>query len=204
MYPPMPPNAITELHRTRRARTFEKLGFNPKDFIILTTPPKLLRSLESRFCRFFAQSANTVFCAAKRLLPGARYRLTGGNAGRRSKTLIETTTSKPNQVRKVIRVLQTAKDAMRKSKDKALELMARTLKIDRDRLLHLRCLSHRSERSMGCPARQGMNDLVLSVKSQARFADRNLSFAEVADDTLAKEVAKDLAIQSEVNANNNR
>ena len=47
-------------------------------------------------------------------------------------TLIKTITSKPNRVRKVIRVLQTAKDAVRKSKDKTLELMVRTLKMDRD------------------------------------------------------------------------
>ena len=46
-------------------------------------------------------------------------------------TLIKTITSKP-EVRKVIRVLQTAKDAVRKSKDKTLELMVRTLKMDRD------------------------------------------------------------------------
>ena len=42
------------------------------------------------------------------------------------------------------------------------------------------------------PAREGMNNLVRSVKSQARFADRNVSFEEIADDTLAKEVAKEL------------
>ena len=42
------------------------------------------------------------------------------------------------------------------------------------------------------PARKGMNNLVRSVKSQARFTNRNVSFEEVADDTLAREVAKEL------------
>jgi hypothetical protein len=42
-----------------------------------------------------------------------------------------------------------------------------------------------------------MSNLVRSVKSQARFADRNVSFEEVADDTLAKEVAKELGYRVE-------
>ena len=107
-------------------------------------------------------------------------------------TLIKTIKSKPDEVRKVIRALQTAKDAIRKSKDKTLELMVRALKMDRDIASSTYDVYLTSLSIDGVPAREGMNNLVRSVKSQARFADRNVSFEEVADDSLAKEVAKEL------------
>ena len=107
-------------------------------------------------------------------------------------SLIKTITSKPDEVRKVIRALQTAKDAIRKLKDKTLELMVRTLKMDRDIASSTYDVYLTSLSIDGVPPREGMNNLVRSVKSQARFADRNVSFEEVADDSLAKEVAKEL------------
>lgn len=110
------------------------MGFNPKDFIILTTPtPELLRSLESGFVDAASLNPPTVFFAQRKgfhpvLDIGSLVEMPGGGLT----TLIKTITSKPDEVRKVIRALQTAKDAIRKSKDKTLELMVRTLKMDRD------------------------------------------------------------------------
>jgi ABC-type nitrate/sulfonate/bicarbonate transport system substrate-binding protein len=172
----------------------EKLGFNPKDFIILTTPtPELLRSLESGFVDAASLNPPTVFFAQRKgfhrvLDIGSLVEMPGGGLT----TLIKTITSKPDEVRKVIRALQTAKDGIRRSKDKTLELMVRTLKMDRDIASSTYDVYLTSLSIDGVPTREGMNNLVRSVKSQARFADRNVSFEEVADDTLAKEVAKEL------------
>jgi len=172
----------------------EKLGFNPKDFIILTTPtPELLRSLESGFVDAASLNPPTVFFAQRKgfhrvLDIGSLVEMPGGGLT----TLIKTITSKPDEVRKVIRALQTAKDVIRKSKDKTLELMVRALKMDRDIASSTYDVYLTSLSIDGVPAREGMNNLVRSVKSQARFADRNVSFEEVADDTLAKQVAKEL------------
>jgi ABC-type nitrate/sulfonate/bicarbonate transport system substrate-binding protein len=172
----------------------EKVGFNPKDFIILTTPtPELLRSLESGFVDAASLNPPSVFFAQRKgfhrvLDIGSLVEMPGGGLT----TLIKTITSKPDEVRKVIRALQTAKDAIRKSKDKTLELMVRTLKMDRDIASSTYDVYLTSLSIDGVPAREGMNNLVRSVKSQARFADRNVSFEEVADDSLAKEVAKEL------------
>jgi ABC-type nitrate/sulfonate/bicarbonate transport system substrate-binding protein len=172
----------------------EKLGLNPKDFIILTTPTaELLRSLESGFVDAASLNPPTVFFAQRKgfhrvLDIGSLVEMPGGGLT----TLIKTIRSKPNEVRKVIRSLQTAKDAIRKSKDKTLELMVRTLKIDRDIASSTYDVYLKSLSIDGVPAPEGMNNLVRSVKSQGRFADRTISFEDVADDSLAKEVAKEL------------
>jgi ABC-type nitrate/sulfonate/bicarbonate transport system substrate-binding protein len=172
----------------------EKLGFNPKDFIILTTPTaELLRSLESGFVDAASLNPPTVFFAQRKgfhrvLDIGSLVEMPGGGLT----TLIKTIASKPDEVRKVIRALQTAKDAIRKSKDKTLELMVRTLKMDRDIASSTYDVYITSLSIDGVPAREGMNNLVRSVQSQARFADRKVSFEDVADDSLSKEVAKEL------------
>jgi hypothetical protein len=75
--------------------------------------------------------------------------------------------------------------------------MVRTLKMDRDIASSTYDVYLTSLSIDGVPTREGMNNLVRSVKSQARFADRNVSFEEVADDTLAKEVAKELGYRVE-------
>jgi ABC-type nitrate/sulfonate/bicarbonate transport system substrate-binding protein len=176
----------------------EKLGFNPKDFIILTTPtPELLRSLESGFVDAASLNPPTVFFAQKKgfhrvLDIGSLVEMPGGGLT----TLIKTIKSKPDEVRKVIRSLQTAKDAITRSKDKTLELMVRTLKMDRDIASSTYDVYLTSLSIDGVPAREGMNNLVLSVKSQGRFADRKVSFEDVADDSLAKEVAKELGYKA--------
>ena len=44
----------------------------------------------------------------------------------------------------------------------------------------------------GVPTRAGMDNLVKSIQAQGRFVDKKPAFADVADDRLAKEVAKEL------------
>jgi ABC-type nitrate/sulfonate/bicarbonate transport system substrate-binding protein len=172
----------------------EKLGLNPKDFIILTTPTaELLRSLESGFVDAASLNPPTVFFAQRKgfhqvLDIGSLVEMPGGGLT----TLIKTIRSKPDEVRKAIRSLQTAKDAIRKSKDRTLELMVQTLKMDRDIASSTYDVYLKSLSIDGVPAPEGMNNLVRSVKSQGRFADRTISFEDVADDSLAKEVAKEL------------
>jgi len=44
----------------------------------------------------------------------------------------------------------------------------------------------------GVPTRAGMDNLVKSIQAQGRFVYKKPAFADVADDRLAKEVAKEL------------
>jgi hypothetical protein len=44
----------------------------------------------------------------------------------------------------------------------------------------------------GIPTRTGMDNLIKSIQAQGRFVDKKPNFADVADDRLAREVAKEL------------
>jgi len=44
----------------------------------------------------------------------------------------------------------------------------------------------------GVPTRAGMDNLVKSIQAQGRFTDKKPAFSDLADDRLAKEVAKEL------------
>jgi hypothetical protein len=41
-----------------------------------------------------------------------------------------------------------------------------------------------------------MDNMIRAIKSQGRFSDRKIAFEDVADDTLAREVAKDLGYKT--------
>ena len=49
----------------------------------------------------------------------------------------------------------------------------------------------------GIPSRVGMENLVRAIKSQGRFVEKRVDFEDVADDSLAKEVAKELGYKIE-------
>jgi ABC-type nitrate/sulfonate/bicarbonate transport system substrate-binding protein len=99
---------------------------------------------------------------------------------------------KPDEVKRVIRAMQSAKDAMRKSKDKSVELMMRVLKMDRESASSTYDVFMKTLSADGVPTRAGMNNLVKSIQAQGRFVDKKPAFSDVADDRLAKEVAKEL------------
>jgi len=106
--------------------------------------------------------------------------------------LIKDNKAKPDELKRVIWALQSAKDMMRKGKDKTVELMVRILKMDRDSAggtceVFLKTLS-----VDGVPTRAGMENLVKSIQAQGRFVDKRPAFSDVADDRLAKEVAREL------------
>ena len=173
----------------------EKLGANPKDYTILAVPSaELLRSLESGFVDAASLNPPVLFFAQKKGFHrvvdiASLVEMPGGGLT----ALIKTIKNNPDQVKKVIRALQTAKDTIRKSKEKTVDLMIRTLKMDREIASATYDVYITTLSVDGIPTRGGMENLVRSVKSQqGRFADRKVAFEDVADDTLAREVAKEL------------
>ncbi len=172
----------------------EKIGARPKDFNILSIPTaELPRSLEAGFVDAASLNPPTLFFAEKKgfhrvLDIGAQVAMPAGGLT----TLLATIKSKPDEVKKVIRALQMAKEGIRKSKDRALELMTGTLKMDRSIASATYDVYVTSLSVDGIPMPQAMENLVRSVKSQARFAERKVAFEDVADDSLAKQVAREL------------
>ncbi len=172
----------------------EKLNLSPKDFNILALPPQeMLRSLESGFIDAASLNPPSLFMATQKGFPivvdiGPLVEMPGGGL-----TVLEKDIkNKPDEVKRVIRAMQGAKDLMRKSKERSVELMRRLLKMDQESAgatyeVFLKTLS-----PDGIPSRAGMDNLVKSIQAQGRFVDKKPLFSELADDRLAREVAKEL------------
>jgi ABC-type nitrate/sulfonate/bicarbonate transport system substrate-binding protein len=175
----------------------EKLGLTPRDFNILALPPaEMLRSLESGFVDAASLNPPVMFFAEKKgfaniLDIGSLVEMPGGGLT----ALTQQIKDKPDQVKRVIRALQTAKDMIRKSKEKSVELMTRTLKMDKEIAGDTYDVFLKTLSKSGVPSRAGMENLVKAIQARGRFADKKPSFGDVADDRLAKEVAKELGYQ---------
>jgi hypothetical protein len=75
--------------------------------------------------------------------------------------------------------------------------MMRILKMDRESAgatydVFLRTLS-----PDGVPTRAGIENLIKSIQAQGRFVDKKPAFSDVADDRLAKEVARELGYKAQ-------
>jgi ABC-type nitrate/sulfonate/bicarbonate transport system substrate-binding protein len=174
----------------------EKSGFNPKDYTMVAIPGQqiqILYSLESGFVDAALMSPPHIFAAAKKgfnkvMDVGAMVEMPGGGLT----AMVKTVQERPAEVRRVIRALQVAKDEVRKSKAKTVELIMRLLKMDKDGAADTYDAFQTTLNPTGVPNRAGIDNLVRSLQTQGRFTDRKVNFAEVADDRLATEVAKEL------------
>jgi ABC-type nitrate/sulfonate/bicarbonate transport system substrate-binding protein len=174
----------------------EKSGFNAKDFIMVAIPGQqiqVLYSLESGFVDAALMSPPHSFAAAKKgflklMDVGAMVEMPGGGLT----AMIKTVQERPAEVRRVIRALQVAKDEVRKSKAKTVELIMRLLKMDSQGAADTYDAFQTTLNPTGIPNRAGIDNLVRSLQAQGRFTDRKVAFGEVADDRPATEVAKEL------------
>lgn len=174
----------------------EKVGANPKDFVLVSIPGQqiqILYSLESGFVDGAMMSPPVTFGAQKKgfnklLDVGSMVEMPGGGLT----ALVKTIQERPAETRRVIRSLQMAKDEIRKSKPKTLDLIVRLLKMDKEAASETYDQFLTTLSPTGIPTRIGMETLVKSVQSQGRFVDRKVSFNEIADDHLATDVAKEI------------
>ena len=107
-------------------------------------------------------------------------------------TLAKTIQERPAETKRVIRSLQMAKEEIRKSKTRSLDLVVKLLKMDREAASETYDQFLTTLSPTGVPTRIGMDILVKSVQSQGRHVDRKVGFYEIADDRLAIEVAKEM------------
>ena len=174
----------------------EKLGANPKDYVLVSIPGQqiqLLYSLESGYVDAAMLSPPVTFAAQKKGLNklldiGAMVEMAGGGLTALAKTIQE----RPAETKRVIRSLQMAKDEIRKSKAKTVDLIVRILKMDKEAASATYDEFLTTLSPTGIPSRTGMEILVKAIQSQGRFVDRKVSFNEIADDRLATEVAKEM------------
>ena len=174
----------------------EKLGVNPKDFVLVSIGGQQIQqliSLESGYVDAALLSPPVTLGAQKKgfykvLDVGAMVDMPGGGLTTLAKTIQE----RPAETKRVIRSLQQAKDEIRKSKPKTLDLIVKLLKMDREAANETYDQFLTTLSPTGIPTRVGMDILVKSVQAQGRHVGRKVAFEEIADDRLATEVAKEL------------
>jgi ABC-type nitrate/sulfonate/bicarbonate transport system substrate-binding protein len=174
----------------------EKAGANPKDYVMVSIPGQQIQqliSLESGYVDAALLSPPVTFGAQKKGFNkvydvGASVDMPGGGLT----TLLKTIQERPAETKRVIRSLQMAKDEIRKSKPKTVELIVKLLKMDRDAASETYDQFLTTLSPTGIPSRVGMETLVKAVQAQGRHVDRKVAFNEIADDRLAIEVAKEL------------
>jgi ABC-type nitrate/sulfonate/bicarbonate transport system substrate-binding protein len=174
----------------------EKLGVNPKDFVLVSIAGQQIQqliSLESGYVDAALLSPPVTFGAQKKgfykvLDVGAMVDMPGGGLTALAKTIQE----RPAETKRVIRSLQQAKDEIKKSKSKTLDLIVKLLKMDKEAANETYDQFLTTLSPTGIPTRAGMDILVKSVQAQGRHVGRKVAFEEIADDRLATEVAKEL------------
>ena len=174
----------------------EKLGVNPKDFVFVSIGGQQIQqliSLESGYVDAAMLSPPVTLGAQKKgfakvLDVGAMVEMPGGGLTALMKTIQE----RPAETKRVIRSLQQAKDEIKKSKPRTLDLIVKLLKMDREAANETYDQFLTTLSPTGIPTRVGMDILVKSVQAQGRHVGRKVTFEEIADDRLATEVAKEL------------
>jgi ABC-type nitrate/sulfonate/bicarbonate transport system substrate-binding protein len=187
-------SAIGGANQVSLLMAFEKLGRNPKEYTMVSLPGQdLLRSLESGFIDAASLAPPAMFGAQKKgftkvLDMGAMQEMpTGGLT-----SLIKTLETRPAEVKRIIRSLQLAKQEIQKSKDKSVDLIIRILKIDRETAFQTYDLYLTTLNPTGIPTKAGMESVVKALHMLGRFTDRKIVFTDIADDSLATEVAKEM------------
>jgi ABC-type nitrate/sulfonate/bicarbonate transport system substrate-binding protein len=147
----------------------EKSGVNPKDYVMVGIPGQQLQvlySVESGFVEAALLSPPHTFSAARKgfnklLDVGAMVEMPGGGLT----TMVKTIQSRPAEVKRVIHALQVAKDEVRKSKPKTVELIIRILKMDKDTASETYDAFQTTLNPTGVPNRAGMDNLVRSLQA---------------------------------------
>jgi ABC-type nitrate/sulfonate/bicarbonate transport system substrate-binding protein len=177
----------------------EAVGENPKDFVIVALgAPQLMSGLENGSIEAAQLNSPLNYHAKKKgfreLLDIGSYvqmplgGLTASNASIQNRT---------NELRRVIRSLQTAKRALLQSKEKSIDLIMRTIRVDREVADEMFADNRRSASGNGVPSREGMDQIVKSLQLLGQFTGKRIALEEIADTRIAREVAKELGYKIE-------
>jgi ABC-type nitrate/sulfonate/bicarbonate transport system substrate-binding protein len=177
----------------------ERSGVNPKDFTIISVPAEQsLQALEAGHVDAFAFSPPFLVQAHSKgyrtvLDIGALVEMPVGGLT----VMVQRLRTQPDEVKRVIMALQQTKQAFVKSEEEAIAIFARLQNMDRQTAAKSYELLKRSFSANGIPTRAGMENIVKSIQTAGRFAGRIVSFEEIADASLASEVASELGYKVE-------
>jgi ABC-type nitrate/sulfonate/bicarbonate transport system substrate-binding protein len=177
----------------------EKFGGNPREYIVVSLgPQQYLRALESKAVDAATVDPPLLFLVLKkgfsRILDlGSVVEMPVGGLT----TMMKTLNSKPEQVVRIIKSLQEAKDLLLSSKERAVDFTMKVMKMDRESALRSYELMAVAWVGTGVPTRAGMENIIRGVQSQGRFADKKVAFEDVADSRFAIQAARELGHKTE-------
>jgi ABC-type nitrate/sulfonate/bicarbonate transport system substrate-binding protein len=172
----------------------EAAGENPRDFVIVGLgAAQLMSGLESGGIE--AANFNPPFLYfAKR--KGFRELLdVGSHAQMPLGGLTASNASIQNraaELKRVIRSLQIARRMLLQSREKSVDFVMRTIKVDRATAEDSYADYQKTSSGSGVPSRKGIEAIVKSLQLLGQFTDKKVAFEEVADTRIAREVAKEL------------
>ena len=177
----------------------EKFGGNPREYIVVSLgPQQYLRALESKAVDAATVDPPLLFFVLKkgfsRILDlGSVVEMPVGGLT----TMMKTLNSKSEQVVRIIKSLQEAKDLLLSSKERAVDFTIKVMKMDRESALRSYELMAVAWVGTGVPTRAGMENIIRGVQSQGRFADKKVAFEDVADSRFAIQAARELGHKAE-------
>jgi NitT/TauT family transport system substrate-binding protein len=172
----------------------EAVGENPRDFVILGVgTANLMSALESGSVEAAQLNPPFLYYAKRKgfrdlLDIGSHVKMPLGGLT----TMVSTIRNRSAEMRRLIRAIQMAKRMLLQSKEKSVDLMMRYLKVDRPTAEDTFAEYQKTVSGSGVPSREGIEQIVKSLQSLGQFTGRKVAFEEVADDRLAKEVAREL------------
>ncbi|MGH7852338.1 MAG: ABC transporter substrate-binding protein, partial [Candidatus Binatia bacterium] len=84
--------------------------------------------------------------------------------------------NRASEIKRVIRSLQTAKRTLLQSKERAIDLIMRTIRVDREVAKEMFADNRRSASGNGVPSREGMEQIVKSLQLLGQFSGKKISF----------------------------
>jgi ABC-type nitrate/sulfonate/bicarbonate transport system substrate-binding protein len=174
--------------------SLEAVGENPKNFVYIGMGgAQLLPALESGTVEAALLSPPMLYFAKKK---GFRELL---DAGSRAKmplggltVMNSTIRTRGDELKRVIKSMQAAKQEILKSKEKSVAMIASFLQVDRDVAEDTYPVYRKTVSGNGVPTHEGIDQIIRSLQAAGQFTDRKVTFDEVADDRIAKEIAKEL------------
>jgi ABC-type nitrate/sulfonate/bicarbonate transport system substrate-binding protein len=177
----------------------EALGENVKNFVFIGMGgTQLLPALETGTVDAALLSPPMLYFAKKKgfrelLDVGSRVKMPLGGLT----VMVPTLRNRPDEVKRVIKSLQSAKQEILRSKEKGVALTASFLQVDREVAEDTYTVYRKTVSGNGVPTREGMDQIVKSLQAAGQFAGRTVAFEEIADDRIAKEVAKELGYKNQ-------
>jgi NitT/TauT family transport system substrate-binding protein len=172
----------------------EAIGENPKDFVVVGLgAPQLMSALENGSIESAQLNSPLNYHAKKKgfrelLDIGAHVQMPLGGLTASSAAIQNRT----GELKRVIRSLQIAKRTLLQSKEKSVDLIMRTIKVDREVAEEMFADNRRTAAGNGIPSREGMEQIVKSLQLLGQFTGKKIAFEEIADTRIVREVAKEL------------